>query len=127
MTSGAVVWLSLSTLTAHMLPPGDHIRELTVADQIRSYTVHIPGSYDASRPTPVVLVFHSAMMNAAIMAPFCGLSEKADRSGFVVVYANGTGTTPFFLYWDAGGVGDESRTTSGIGEDARRPGDGGEH
>ena len=44
------------------------------------------------------------MMNASMMAPFCGLSEKADRSGFVVVYANGTGTTPFFLYWDAGGV-----------------------
>ena len=38
------------------------------------------------------------------MARFCGLSEKADRSGFVVVYPNGTGSTPLFLYWDAGGV-----------------------
>jgi polyhydroxybutyrate depolymerase len=44
------------------------------------------------------------MMNAAMMARFCGLSEKADQAGFVVVYANGTGSTPFFLYWDAGGV-----------------------
>ena len=52
----------------------------------------------------MVLVFHSAMMNGRLMARFCGLSEKADRSGFVVVYANGTGSTPLFLYWDAGGV-----------------------
>ena len=44
------------------------------------------------------------MMNGTLMAQFCGLSEKADRSGFVVVYANGTGSTPLFLYWDAGGV-----------------------
>jgi polyhydroxybutyrate depolymerase len=38
------------------------------------------------------------------MARFCGLSEKADQAGFVAVYANGTGSTPLFLYWDAGGV-----------------------
>ena len=60
MTLGAVVWLSVSTLTAHMLPPGDHIRELRLADQIRSYMVHIPRSYDATKSTPVVVVFHSA-------------------------------------------------------------------
>jgi polyhydroxybutyrate depolymerase len=38
------------------------------------------------------------------MARFCGLDEKANRSGFVVVYPDGTGSTPLFLYWDAGGV-----------------------
>ena len=38
------------------------------------------------------------------MARWSGLSEKSDRSGFVVVYPNGTGTTSLFLYWDAGGV-----------------------
>jgi polyhydroxybutyrate depolymerase len=44
------------------------------------------------------------MMNGASMAKFCGLNEKADQAGFVTVYANGTGSTPYFLYWDAGGV-----------------------
>ncbi len=39
-----------------------------------------------------------------MMARFCSLNEKADRSGFVVVYPNGTGASSFFLYWDAGGV-----------------------
>jgi polyhydroxybutyrate depolymerase len=52
----------------------------------------------------VVLAFHSAAMNGQGMARFSGLSEKADASGFVVVYPNGTGATPLLLYWDAGGV-----------------------
>ena len=51
------------------------------------------------------------------MARFCGLSEKADRSGFVVVYANGTGSTPLFLYWDAGGV--RGRVSDDVGYVAR--------
>jgi polyhydroxybutyrate depolymerase len=33
-----------------------------------------------------------------------GLNEKSDVAGFVVVYPSGTGATPLFLYWDAGGV-----------------------
>ena len=117
MNSAALVLLSLSALTAHMLPPGDHVRELRVVDQIRSYSVHIPPSYNSRRPSPVVLVFHSAMMNGAMMARFCGLSEKADRSGFVVVYANGTGSTPVFLFWDAGGV--RGRVSDDVGYTAK--------
>ena len=57
------------------------------------------------------------MMNGAMMARFCGLSEKADQSGFVVVYANGTGSTPVFLYWDAGGV--RGRESDDVGYVAR--------
>ena len=117
MNPGTLVLLTLSALTAHMLPAGDHVRELRIADQIRSYSVHIPPSYDFRRPAPIVLVFHSAMMNGAMMARFCGLSEKADRSGFVVVYANGTGSTPVFLYWDAGGV--RGRVSDDVGYTAK--------
>jgi len=117
MNPGALVLLSLSTLTAQMLPAGDHVRELRIGDEIRSYSVHIPPSYNSRRPASVVLVFHSAMMNGAMMAQFCGLSEKADRSGFVVVYANGTGSTPIFLYWDAGGV--RGRVSDDVGYTAK--------
>lgn len=104
MTATIVVRLALSLASAHMLDAGDHSRELKVGDQSRSYLVHIPPSYRPGTPAPVVLIFHSAMMNGSSMAKFCGLSEKADQAGFVAVYANGTGSTPFFLYWDAGGV-----------------------
>ena len=57
------------------------------------------------------------MMNGAMMARFCGLSEKADQSGFVVVYANGTGSTPLFLYWDSGGV--RGRVADDVGYTAK--------
>lgn len=104
MTPAVLLTIALSAPSGAFLTVGDHTREMKIGDTFRSYLVHIPPSYDASKPTPVVLVFHSAMMNGALMARYCGLSEKADRSGFVVVYANGTGSTPLFLYWDAGGV-----------------------
>ena len=104
MTISLHMLFALTVLAADQLAPGDHVRSLPIGDQARSYSVHIPPSYDPKQPTPVVLVFHSAAMNAASMAHFCGLDEKADRSGFVVVYPHGTGATQLFLYWDAGGV-----------------------
>lgn len=104
MMPGSIILVTACTVAASLLPPGDHLRELRVGNQIRSYFIHIPPMYDSRRSTPVVLALHSAMMNGAAMARFCGLNEKADQSGFVAVYPNGTGSTPFFLYWDAGGV-----------------------
>ena len=104
MAFGSFPLLALTVLSVNPLAPGDHVRSLAIGDQARSYAVHVPPSYDPGRPTPVVLALHAAAMNGAAMARFCGLNETADRAGFVVVYPNGTGSTPFFLYWDAGGV-----------------------
>ena len=104
MAFGSFPLLALAVLSVNPLAPGDHIRSLAIGDRARSYSVHIPPSYNPGKPTPVVLALHAAAMNGAAMARFCGLNETADRSGFVVVYPNGTGSTPFFLYWDAGGV-----------------------
>lgn len=73
------------------LGPGDHRREITVNGRLRSYLVHVPPKYRPDRPTPVVLAFHGAMMNGAMMADFTGLSQKADAANFVVVYPDGTG------------------------------------
>jgi polyhydroxybutyrate depolymerase len=104
MTFSVILLIAVSSVPIASLNSGDHVRSLTIGDQARSYLVHIPPSYDPGKPVPVVLALHSAAMNGASMARLCGLSEKADRAGFVVVYPNGTGSTPFFLYWDAGGV-----------------------
>jgi polyhydroxybutyrate depolymerase len=73
------------------LGPGDHLRDIKVAGHTRSYLVHVPPQYDRNRPTPVVLAFHGAGTNAAIMARYCGLNAKSDQAGFIVVYPNGTG------------------------------------
>lgn len=117
MTTGSVLLSALFLLGNVPLAPGDHVRPLPVAGEVRSYAIHVPPSYDAKRPTPVVLVLHSAAMNAATMARFCGMNETADRSGFVTVYPNGTGSTPLFLFWDAGGF--RGRVSDDVGYIAR--------
>jgi polyhydroxybutyrate depolymerase len=51
-------------IQAGPLGPGDHTRELTVGGLKRSYLVHVPRSYDGSKPYPVVLAFHGGGSNA---------------------------------------------------------------
>jgi polyhydroxybutyrate depolymerase len=85
------------------LAPGDHTRTLQVDSQTRSYLVHVPPKYDSANPTPVVLIFHGAGMNASMMQRFSGMNGKADEAGFIAVYPNGTGAGPF-LTFNSGGV-----------------------
>jgi len=99
-----LIGLQLTTCSAaERLAAGDHMRTLEIDGQRRSYLVHVPPSYDAAKPTPVVLIFHGAGMNARLMLEFSGLNAKADEAGFVAVYPNGTGAGPF-LTFNSGGV-----------------------
>jgi polyhydroxybutyrate depolymerase len=47
------------------------------------------------------VVLHGAGTNGKIMEGFSGMSEQADKSGFIACYPNGTGLDPF-LTWNAG-------------------------
>lgn len=85
------------------LTPGNQTRTFRMGDETRSYIVHVPPRFDPAKPTPVVLVYHGAGANAALMILFCGMNETADRHNFVVVYPNGTGQGGLFLVWNAGG------------------------
>ncbi|AGA26545.1 extracellular catalytic domain type 1 short-chain-length polyhydroxyalkanoate depolymerase [Singulisphaera acidiphila] len=83
--------LTLVITQISALEPGDSTRTITVGDLERSYLVHVPKSYDGSKPVPVVLVFHGGGSNAGQWVRFCGLNETADKAGFIAVYPNGTG------------------------------------
>ena len=48
-----ILLLSLLTLTADPLKPGDHTRSLNVDKRTRSYIVHVPPGYDGKNPIPV--------------------------------------------------------------------------
>ena len=100
--STAALLLILVTATADRLQPGDHTRTLTVDERERSYLVHVPKSYDDTKPMPVVLAFHGGGSNAEQMVRFCGLNGKADEAGFIAVYPNGTGRLLRMLTWNAG-------------------------
>ena len=86
-----------------MLKPGDHTRNLKVDGKNRSYLVHVPKKYDGKTPMPVVLALHGAAMNGPMMTAFCGLNEKADNAGFIVVYPSGGAGMGIFLAWNASG------------------------
>jgi len=98
------VTLALAVVCADPLPAGDHTRSLPVNSTERSYLVHVPTKYNPKKPTPVVLVYHGAMTNGAIMTAFSGLNKKADDAGFIAVYPNGNGEGKLMLLWNSGGL-----------------------
>lgn len=82
-----------------------HRWELDFEGQRRSAMVYLPRQWDSSRPAPLMLVIHGAMMNAQMMAGFSGMNQQADAAGFIAVYPNGTGPAEPMLVWNSGGVG----------------------
>ena len=94
--------MALALAQGEPLGPGDHTRTLAVADLKRAYFVHIPKSYDGSKPYPVVLAYHGGASTAEGMTRFSGLSEAADKHGFIVVYPSGTGNLDKALTWNGG-------------------------
>ncbi len=77
--------------SSNRLAPGDHTRKLQFGDRDRRYLIHIPKSYNPSKPTPVVLVFHGGGGNPEGMVRLAGMNTKSDQAGFIVVYPFGTG------------------------------------
>ncbi len=120
---------ALATIAAlggacHALRPGEALRDVPGWED-RPYIVHVPAGYDAARTWPVVLVLHGGGGNAWQMrdfvcpdgdrdSPGC-MNALADREGFLVVYANGTGArfAPNARTWNAGGGSDGWQCVSG--------------
>jgi polyhydroxybutyrate depolymerase len=74
----------------------------------RSYWLHVPHGYSASRLTPLVLAFHGGGGTALGMERTSDLSAASDRRGFLVAYPQGLrqdhGRAP--PGWDASGPRD---------------------
>ncbi len=61
----------------------------------REYLAHVPPSYDASRPMPLLIAMHGYTGTPDSMESYTGLSRTADAEGFIVVYPGGLQNT-----WD---------------------------
>jgi polyhydroxybutyrate depolymerase len=81
------------------LEAGDHASTLQFAGMERPYTLHVPAGYDASTPTPLVINLHGFLSNYMEQPGLTGMSELADREGFMVVYPNGAGEP---VAWNGG-------------------------
>jgi len=78
---------------------GDSTRSVTSGGIPRIYRVHIPPSYNPSRPMPLVIILHGYNLQAEDMVRITGFDAQADSVGFVTAYPQGSGTKPA---WNGG-------------------------
>jgi len=68
----------------------------------REYLLHVPRSYDRSKPTPLVISMHGGALWPAAQKEISQWNRVADEHGFIVVYPSGVrGHGP--RAWRAGG------------------------
>lgn len=86
--------------------PGDYTVALRHNGLERRYMVHVPASYDATKPAAVLLVLHGGGGNMEYQANDAryGLISKSDSAGFIAVFPNGTSRMKrgMFATWNAG-------------------------
>lgn len=76
--------------------------ELDCVDGVRTAWVYRPGAAPPPHGFPLLLALHGGGINGERMAAFCGLTEKAEEAGFVVVFPDGTGRVDHARSWNAG-------------------------
>ncbi len=90
----------------HMDQAGDYSFTLQHGGLPRKYRVHVPRSYNAGSPAPLLLAFHGGGGNMDYQASDenYGLISKSESAGFVVVFPNGFSKLPSgkFATWNAG-------------------------
>jgi polyhydroxybutyrate depolymerase len=59
--------------------------------------LYVPGSYDRTRPTPLVISLHAAALWPAAQMETSRWNKVADEHGFIVVYPSGPGFAPLPL------------------------------
>lgn len=85
--------------------PGSHELSLRHEGRDRGFIVHVPKSYRADRPAPLVLALHGGGGSMEVMARdrLYGLVSQSEASGWVVVFPNGySRMSGKFATWNAG-------------------------
>lgn len=76
--------------------PGDKQITLKSGGIDRVFDLHVPAKYDASKPVPLVLLFHGYTMSAKAIADATHFAAAADARGFILVVPEGTGSQKSF-------------------------------
>lgn len=86
----------------HPTVPTDLYSRIPFKGQERKYLVHLPPAYDGRRATPLVICLHGGGGDIGFARRMFGMSEKADKEGFIVAYPNGSGRLKnHVLTWNA--------------------------
>ncbi len=96
-------------------------RSLTVAGLTRTFIVYLPPSADATKPLPLVFVFHGYTMSGQEMADITQYAALADSEGIALAFPDGEGGALSFA--DPWNVKNAGQTVCGLGDDASASGD----
>jgi polyhydroxybutyrate depolymerase len=86
MTSGSGCG---KALVANLVVGKTTTRSIASGGSNRSYWVHVPASYNAARPAPVVLNFHGFGSNPEQQNAVSAFVPMSDREGFILVTPDG--------------------------------------
>ena len=81
LIGGLLLWINLADRTNGTL---------VSSGQEREFLLHVPESYDATTPTPLVISMHAAALWPAHQQNVSRWNRLADEEGFLVVYPAGT-------------------------------------
>jgi len=77
-----------------ILTPGNHYLAVKMEERDRHYIAHVPPTYDVTRPMPVVIMLHRGSGSARNAMLETAWTRKADTSGFLAVFPEGTSLDP---------------------------------
>ena len=67
----------------------------------RPFTLKVPAGYDASKPTPLLVMFHGYGATGAIEESYFRIADVVDAHGFLYAYGNGTVDSKGKRFWNA--------------------------
>ena len=95
---------------AGTLRPGETTESVQVGSITRRYILHVPASYDGTKPVPLILDWHGILLSSSIHRTISGFAELSDREGFIVAFPEGTDTA-----WNIGKCCTSSRSVDDLG------------
>jgi polyhydroxybutyrate depolymerase len=74
---------------------------MTVKDGDRPFTLHVPMSYDPSKPVPLVILLHGYTATGAAQESYFKITPESDKHGFLYAYPDGLVDPMHNHYWNA--------------------------
>lgn len=68
----------------------------------RPFHLHVPASYDGSRPLPLVLLIHGIGVDSTLQETYMRVKAESDARGFIYAYPDGT-RGPAGQFWNGAG------------------------
>jgi len=82
-------------------PPADLTYVPSALITARPYQSHVPTNYDATKPTPLVVLLHGYGFNGAAQNAYFGMTPVSDSAGFLYAYPDGTVDSSGKGFWNA--------------------------